>query len=109
MKIREVPPVKDWINGQLNTRQIQYIKIEDLLGREPILLNQEKISKGLNGAVVLVTGAAGSIGSEIVRQLMKFDCKRVILLDQAESALYDLQNELRTTISEERFDVVIAV
>jgi FlaA1/EpsC-like NDP-sugar epimerase len=79
-----------------------------LLGREPIQLNQERISQGLRGAVVLVTGAAGSIGSEIVRQLMSFDTGLVILLDQAESALYDLQNDLLVKFSEKRFEVVVA-
>ena len=108
MTIREVPPLEDWVNGQFKSRQIRKIKIEDLLGRDPIELNQERISHGLKGAVVLVTGAAGSIGSEIVRQLMSFDTGLVILLDQAESALYDLQNELRVKFSEKRFEVVIA-
>lgn len=106
--IREVPPIEDWVNGQFNSRQIRKIKIEDLLGREPIRLNQEKISHGLKGSVVLVTGAAGSIGSEIVRQLLSFDTGLVCLLDQAESALYDLQNELRVKFSEKKFEVVIA-
>lgn len=108
IKVREVPPIKDWLHGQLNANQIRTIKIEDLLGREPILLNQENVSKGLKESVVLVTGAAGSIGSEIARQLLKFDCRRVILLDQAESALYDLQNELKVNFPTERFEVVIA-
>jgi FlaA1/EpsC-like NDP-sugar epimerase len=106
--IREVPPLEDWANGQFKSRQIRKIKIEDLLGREPILLNQNKISHGLNGSVVLVTGAAGSIGSEMVRQLMSFDTGLVCLLDQAESALYDLQNELRVKFSEKRFKVLVA-
>lgn len=108
MVIREVPPLEDWVNGQFKSRQIRKIKIEDLLGREPIQLNQERISQGLRGAVVLVTGAAGSIGSEIVRQLMSFDTGLVILLDQAESALYDLQNDLLVKFSEKRFEVVVA-
>lgn len=108
INIKEVPPVKNWINGQLNSKQIRKIQIEDLLGRDPIQLNQEQVSCGLKGAVVLVTGAAGSIGSEIGRQLMCFDCKRVILLDQAESALYDLQNELLVNYPKENFEVVVA-
>lgn len=108
VQIREVPPVKDWLQGQFNVKQIREVNIEDLLGRDPILLNQEEVSHGLRGAVVLVTGAAGSIGSEIVRQLLSFDTGLVILLDQAESALYDLQNELLVNFQEERFAAVIA-
>ena len=108
IKIREVPPVKDWINGKFSSCQIREIRIEDLLGREPIVLNQYKISKGLKDAVVLVTGAAGSIGSEIVRQLMAFDLSQVILLDQAESPLYDLQNELQKKFSGDKFSIVVA-
>lgn len=108
VNIREAPPVKDWIDGKFSSRQIKEVNIEDLLGRDPIWLNQDKVSKGLKGAVVLVTGAAGSIGSEIVRQLMAFDSKQVVLLDQAESPLYDLQNELLNMFPGERFEVVVA-
>ncbi len=108
VNIREAPPVKDWIDGKFNSRQIKEVNIEDLLGRDPIWLNQDKVSKGLKRAVVLVTGAAGSIGSEIVRQLMAFDSKQVILLDQAESPLYDLQNELLNMFPGERFEIVVA-
>lgn len=105
--IREVSPFKDWINGQITPRQIKEIKIEDLLGRDPIFLNMKSIAKGLKNAVVLVTGAAGSIGSEIIRQLMSFDLKKVILLDQAESALYDLQNELHAKFPGADFTVIV--
>ena len=106
--VREVPPIKDWIDGKFSSEQIRKVKIEDLLGRDPIWLDQEKIAAGLKGSIVLVTGAAGSIGSEIVRQLMGFDPGYAILLDQAESALYDLQNELLADFSKEKFGVVVA-
>ncbi|MGV8095746.1 MAG: polysaccharide biosynthesis protein [Mangrovibacterium sp.] len=105
--IREVPPFKDWMNGRLRSQQIRDVNIEDLLGRDPIWLNLNKISKGLKDSVALVTGAAGSIGSEIVRQLMTFELRTVILLDQAESALYDLQNELLRSFPGVRFEVII--
>lgn len=108
VKVREIPPIKDWIGGKFSSRQIRDINIEDLLGRDPIWLNQDKVSKGLKNAVVLVTGAAGSIGSEIVRQLMSFESKKVILLDLAESPLFELQNELLKSCPASRFDVVIA-
>ncbi len=92
--VKEVPSVKTWINGELKVKSIQPIKIEDLLGRNSIQLDRKKIGEGLRNSVVLVTGAAGSIGSEIVRQLIEFNVKKVILLDKAESDLYNLQNEI---------------
>ena len=105
--VREVSPFKDWINGQLSTNQIRDLKIDELLGREPIKLNLTVIAKSLKNAVVLVTGAAGSIGSEIIRQLLAFELKKVILLDQAESALYDLQYELKAKFPGANFDLII--
>jgi FlaA1/EpsC-like NDP-sugar epimerase len=106
--IRETPPITDWINGKFETRQIKKVSIEDLLWRKPIKLDQQKISEGLKGAVVLVTGAAGSIGSEIIRQLLPFELKKIILLDQAESALYDLQNELSPKYFQQHYEIVVA-
>lgn len=94
VKIMNVPPVKQWINGELSAKQIKAIRIEDLLGRDEIQLNEKGIQKQLQGKTILVTGAAGSIGSEIVRQLCKYKPKKVILLDQAESPLYELEFEL---------------
>lgn len=106
--IRQVPPVKEWIDGQFSVQQIREVRIEDLLGREPIWLNQEKVVRKLKEATVLVTGAAGSIGSEIVRQLMALHTRHVVLVDQAESPLYDLQQELAKAFPEVSFEVVIA-
>lgn len=105
--VSEVPPLKDWSNGQFKPEQIRKIKVEDLLGRDPIWLDQQSVAEGLNNSVVLVTGAAGSIGSEIVRQLLAFKSKEVILVDQAESALYDLQNELKTNFPDACFTPII--
>ena len=106
--IRQVPPVKEWIDGQFSVQQIREVRIEDLLGREPIWLNQEKVVRKLREATVLVTGAAGSIGSEIVRQLMALHTGHVVLVDQAESPLYDLQQELAKAFPEVSFEVVMA-
>ncbi|MGV8092843.1 MAG: polysaccharide biosynthesis protein [Mangrovibacterium sp.] len=108
VKVKEVPPVKDWIGGKFSSKQIREVNIEDLLGRDPIWLNMDTVAAGLKDTVVLVTGAGGSIGSEIVRQLMSFEPQKVILLDQAESPLYDLQNELLKTCPAFRFEVVVA-
>ncbi len=92
--VLNVPPVQDWIDGQINVKQIQKIKIEDILGRKEISLSMDSISKSTKGKVILITGAAGSIGSEIVRQLLRFSPEKLILVDQAESGLYDLEQEL---------------
>lgn len=107
VKVKKVPSPKSWINGEFSTRQMGKVNIEDLLGRKPIRLDEEKIAKELNDKVILVTGAAGSIGSGIVRQIARFGPKSLLLLDQAESPLYDLQNELRTEFPHLNFEVII--
>lgn len=94
--VKSVPRVSTWINGSFSASQIQDIKIDDLLGREPIKTDKTQVKRDVEGKVVLVTGAAGSIGSEICRQLMQYEVSKVIMLDQAESPMYDLQYELRT-------------
>lgn len=106
-KVMSVPPIASWINGELSFKQIKKIRIEDLLEREPIQLDKDEIHKRLTGKVILVTGAAGSIGSEIVRQTMKFSPKKVILVDQAESPLYDMELELNEKYKGHEYDVVI--
>ncbi|MEG1556350.1 MAG: nucleoside-diphosphate sugar epimerase/dehydratase [Bacteroidales bacterium] len=93
VKVLIVPPVKRWINGELSFKQIKKVKIEDLLERDPICLDETLIKKDLVGQTVLITGAAGSIGSEIVRQIMKFCYKQLILIDNAETPTFYLQNE----------------
>ena len=95
IKTLVLPPVESWINGQINTRQIQNIRIEDLLEREGIVIQNDVISGQLHGKRVLVTGAAGSIGSEIVRQVSKFHPQMIILHDQSESPLHEMQLELQ--------------
>ena len=106
--IKAIPPVNDWITGELNARQLRHMNIEDLLGREEIALDTERIRGGLKKSVILVTGGAGSIGSELIRQLLIYDALKVVIVDQAESALYDLQNELLTKgYKTDRFDVVV--
>jgi len=91
-----VPPLDKWINGQFSTRQLQAIRIEQLLERDPIKLNQAQLDKQITGKRVLVTGGAGSIGSEIVRQLLNFNPGTIIVCDQAETPLHELELELNT-------------
>ncbi len=94
VKVKIIPAVNDWIDGKLNVAQIKEIQIEDLLERAPISMQNQNIKKELFDKVVMITGAAGSIGSEIVRQASYYNYKNLILVDQAESPLYDLQQEL---------------
>lgn len=93
--VRTVPPVRDWIGGQLSSSQIREVQIEDLLGRAPIHLDDALVHERFAGRKVLVTGAAGSIGSELCRQLMRFEVAHLVMVDHAESPLYDLEMELR--------------
>ncbi|MUH36582.1 polysaccharide biosynthesis protein [Zobellia amurskyensis] len=95
VQVKIVPPVEQWINGELKVSQIKQIQIEDLLDRAPINIKNSKISEEVKNKVVLVTGGAGSIGSEIVRQVCTYNYKSLIVIDQSESALYDLQQELK--------------
>ncbi|WP_405397961.1 polysaccharide biosynthesis protein [Maribacter sp. Asnod2-G09] len=93
--VKIVPPIEDWINGELKVSQIKQVQIEDLLDRAPITIKNSKISMELMNKTVMVTGGAGSIGSEIVRQICNYGYKSLIVIDSAESALYDLQQELK--------------
>ena len=103
-----VPPVTTWINGELSFKQIKKIKILDLLEREPISLDFDIIRNQLTGKTIMITGGAGSIGSEIARQIIPFKPKLLIILDQAESALYDLELELTERFHWKNFETVIA-
>jgi FlaA1/EpsC-like NDP-sugar epimerase len=92
--VKIVPPVEDWINGELKVSQIKQVQIEDLLDRSPITINNKSIIHELKDKVIFVTGGAGSIGSELVRQIVQYSYKTLVIIDQAESDLYDLQQEL---------------
>ncbi len=95
VRVLAVPSVDSWINGELSSKQIRQVKIEELLERNPIRLDVARINEQVKNKVVLITGAAGSIGSEMVRQLIKFEPKNLLLFDQAETPLYDIEMELR--------------
>lgn len=107
IKILNVPPVSDWINGELSYRQMKGINIDDLLGREPISLNAEAISGKIINKTVLVTGAAGSIGSELAKQISNYSPKYLLLLDNAESPLYELEVELKEKLRLDNFEVIL--
>jgi FlaA1/EpsC-like NDP-sugar epimerase len=107
VKVLTIPPVQDWINGQLSAGQIQEVRIEDLLGRPVISLDDRSVQALFGGKRVLVTGAAGSIGSELVRQLTGLKCARIVLVDVAESPMYDLQMELQNRCPGDALTAVI--
>ncbi|MHA7865520.1 polysaccharide biosynthesis protein [Flagellimonas marinaquae] len=95
VNVNIVPPVQKWYSGNLNVKQIKPLEIEDLLNREPISLNNPQVAEYIREATVLITGAAGSIGSELVRQISRYAYKHLVLVDIAESALYAIEQELR--------------
>lgn len=95
VKAKIVPPVQQWINGDLSIGQIKDVKIEDLLGREQISIINPALINEYENEIILITGAAGSIGSEISRKLTQYNYKKLILIDASESALYDLQQEFK--------------
>jgi FlaA1/EpsC-like NDP-sugar epimerase len=95
IKVLSVPAYSKWAEGKFSSRQLQSIKIEDLLERDPIQINNNQIKSQIKGKRILVTGAAGSIGSEIVRQLIPYGPDVIILCDQAETPLHNLELELK--------------
>ena len=95
--VKSIPAFDKWVDGRIDSDQIKDIKIEDLLGRKPIILGKSNVIREINEKVVLVTGAAGSIGSEICRQVMHYNPSKLIMLDQAESPMYDFQFEMNNT------------
>jgi FlaA1/EpsC-like NDP-sugar epimerase len=108
IRILNVPPAAKWINGELSFNQIKSIRIEDLLERDPIQLDNAAIKAQITGKIILITGAAGSIGSELARQCGKYHPKKIYLLDQAESPLHELELEFSDRPEKCAFEVVIA-
>ncbi len=107
VRVLNVPPAAKWINGELSFNQIKSIRIEDLLERDPIKLDTERIAAELKDKVILITGAAGSIGSELARQCARYWPKKLYLLDQAESPLHELELEFADKLIKPPFEVII--
>ena len=107
--IKIVPPVEKWINGELKVTQIERIKIEDLLQREPIKLDNPQVMEFVRGKIVMVTGAAGSIGSELVRQLLFFAPSKIVMVDQAETPMFELRNEVLKLLKGTNIDLVFKI
>ncbi len=108
LKVFTVPLISDWENQREISQKVKTIQIEDLLERKPIVLDNKAISKQLKDKVILISGAAGSIGSEIVRQVLAFNPKKVVILDQAETPLHHLQLETHSISTDAKIRTVIA-
>jgi FlaA1/EpsC-like NDP-sugar epimerase len=104
IKAREIAPIQEWLDDSNAKTRLKEVSIEDLLGRNVIEINNDTVKEMLGQGTVLVTGAAGSIGSEIVRQLKQLGVKKIIALDQAETPLFELENEIKC----DRIEYVIA-
>jgi FlaA1/EpsC-like NDP-sugar epimerase len=101
LPFRTVPALRDILNGKLTIGQIREVRIEDLLGREPVDMDLEFVRRELKGRVVLVTGAAGSIGSELCRQIRTYNPSRLICVDQSETGIFYLQQEFAEAENEQ--------
>lgn len=108
IRVVTIPRASNWIDGSFNLNQLRNIKIEELLEREVINIQNAKVTDELCNKRILVTGAAGSIGSEVVRQVLKFNPELLILCDQAETALYNIELEFKEAYPEARIQPFIA-
>ena len=107
-KVRILPGTTDLINNKNIMSNFRDIEIEDLLGRDPIKLDNKNIGKLIENKVVLVTGGGGSIGSELCRQVMKYNPKELVIVDIYENNLYDIEQELRMNYPEAKIDAIVA-
>ncbi len=108
VKVRAIPPARQWVRGELSLKQIKEINIEDLLEREVIRLENSYLYDEFRGKCVAITGAAGSIGSELARQILSYSPSQLILIDQAESNLYEVERELLERCGDTKLCVFVA-
>lgn len=109
VKIRVLPSIADIIKNKSLLQNLRDVEIEDLLGREPITLANENIGELIKGKSILVTGGGGSIGSELCRQIAKFNPSRLIIFDIYENNLYNIEMELKQNHYDEKFEIVAIV
>ncbi|WP_425402850.1 polysaccharide biosynthesis protein [Flavobacterium polysaccharolyticum] len=107
-RVYTVPLISNWENQKEISEKVKNIQIEDLLERNPIILDNKTISKDLKDKTIMITGAAGSIGSEIVRQVIQFKPKSIVLVDQAETPLHQLSLELGAIVTDAELFSMIA-
>lgn len=106
VSVRTLPSVNDLAEGKVKISDLRELDIDDLLGREPVAPNYSLLSKNINGKVVLVTGAGGSIGSELCRQIVNLEPKILLLIEQSEFALYAIHEELAEKLAETKLEIV---
>ena len=106
-KLRMLPSIFQLVNGDVSLASMKPVEVEELLGREPIRVNNEEILESLNGKVILVTGGGGSIGSELCRQIASHNPKQLIIFDIYENNAYDIQQELKRTYPKLNLAVLI--
>lgn len=104
-KVQIMPKIEDIMTGRVSVNSFRDVQVEDLLGREPVQLDMESISEKLEGKTILVTGAGGSIGSEICRQVSKFNPKKILLLGHGENSIYQINMELQNKYKDE-FEII---
>ncbi|WP_411829388.1 polysaccharide biosynthesis protein [Paenibacillus alginolyticus] len=107
-KTRMIPNIQDVINGKLSVSMIRNVSVEDLLGRDPVQANLYEVSEYLKNRVILVTGAGGSIGSELCRQVAGYDPEKLILLGHGENSIYEIEMELKRAFPHLQIEPVIA-
>lgn len=105
-KVQMIPKIEDLMTGKVTVNSLKNVEVEDLLGREPVKLDINTISEYVTNNTVMVTGAGGSIGSEICRQLMRFNPKKILLVGHGEYSIYNIDMELRKTFGEEQTEIV---
>ncbi len=97
LPVKIIPPMHEIVGGKINLSSVRSVAIEDLLRREPVRLDETAIAEKIRGRVVLVTGAGGSIGSELCRQVSRYEPERLLLVERAENALFEIHRELTAT------------
>ncbi len=106
-KIKIAPPLSEIIKGQVSFKNLKDVEVEDLLGREEVVLDKKQIDEFIKNKKVLVTGAAGSIGSELCRQIAKFNPELLILLDQDETGIFHISRELKSIFSQLKIEPLV--
>jgi len=96
-KLKIMPGIYELLKGDVTVKEIRAVKIEDLLGRNPVVLEDDGIKEYIKGKVVMITGGGGSIGSEISRQVLKFEPRKLVIFDNYENNAYELQNEIKAS------------
>src|SRR5699024_7465295 len=105
-KVQMIPKIGDLMTGKVSVKHLKNVEVEDLLGREPVKLDIDGISEYITGQTILVTGAGGSIGSELCRQLMNFKHSRIVLFGHGEYSIYTIDMELRETYGQSDVEII---